>query len=164
MKKIQHIQEVNIEEIQSFNNESSHTRILPIIRGVVKKELIRRLENHNELFPLQNKMSLHFIHFYIIKKSFSNVSLMVQNSILANAKKIHRKEIRRIQKAIRTIEENIETILPQKIASPLLDQITRYVIYQWLKKEFYISKEEIRRFIYGFSVFYPELRPKNDSK
>ena len=144
------------------NNSKNSDRIYKIIRGIIKKELIKRLERQIVLFPISNKISIYYIDFYIIKRCYAQSDSNIKKAIVLSTKAIHRKEIRRIQKAIRTIEENIETILPQKIASPLLDQITRYVIYQWLKKEFYISKEEIRRFVYGFSVFYSELRPKND--
>jgi len=146
------------------NDTNNGNRLYKIIRGVLKKELIKRLENRSDLFPISNRISLYYIDFYIIKKCYFNESASTQKAIVLSTKALHRKEIRRIQKAIRTIEDNINGILPEPISSSLLEKITRYVIYQWLKKEFYISKEEIRRFVYGFSVFYSELHPKNTSK
>lgn len=158
----QNIAPLDFENAQGREGKSD--RMEKILRGVIKKELIKRLENQSSLFPISNKSSIHYIDFYIIKKCYFAASKATKEAIVFSAKAIHRREIRRIQKAIRTIEENIETILPHQIASPLLEKITRYVIYHWVKKEFYISKEEIRRFVYGFCIFYPELRPKNDSK
>lgn len=144
--------------------EKIDKHMLTIIRGTIKKELIRRLENQSEMFPLTNKMTLHYVNYYIIKKGFFDAAQSVKNSILSNARSIHRKEIRRIQKALRTIETNVMNALPQELEKRLIKKIILYVTYQWLKKEFYISKEEIRRFVYGFSIFYPELKPKSTPK
>lgn len=161
----------NFEELKKFelqgkkqSEEKIETHMLNIIRGVIKKELVRRIENQCEMFPFTNKMSLHYVNFYIIKKRFQDAQQKVKNSILSNAKLIHRKEIRRIQKAFRTIEGNVINELPRQLEKSVLQKIILYVIYQWLKKEFYISKEEIRRFVYGFSVFYSALKPKSDPK
>ena len=41
------------------NNTNASDRIYKIIRGVIKKELIKRLENQVELFPISNKISIY---------------------------------------------------------------------------------------------------------
>ena len=159
----------HIEAFEEFKQIEEHPlekktdkHMLTIIRGTIKKELIARLENQSEMFPFTNKMTLHYVNYYIIRKCYFHAPQATKISILTNAKKIHRKEIRRIQKALRTIESNVINELAQELEKKLHKKIILYITYQWLKKEFYISKEEIRRFVYGFSVFYPELRPKND--
>ena len=161
----------HIEAFEEFEQNDEYPlegktdkHMLTIIRGTIKKELIRRLENQSEMFPFSNKMTLHYVDYYIIKKGFIDAAQSVKNSILSNARSIHRKEIRRIQKALRTIESNVLNELPRELEKRLIQKIILYVTYQWLKKEFYISKEEIRRFVYGFSVFYSELKPKSTPK
>ena len=161
----------HVEAFEEFgqNNEypleeKTDKHMLTIIRGTIKKELIRRLENQSEMFPFSNKMTLHYVNYYIIQKGFIDAAQSVKNSILSNARSIHRKEIRRIQKALRTIESNVMNELPKELEKRLIQKIILYISYQWLKKEFYISKEEIRRFVYGFSIFYSELKPKSTPK
>ena len=162
--------ETTQEEIVPFDfknaedNDSKNNRIEKIVRGIIKKELIKRLENQSSLFPISNKISIYYIDFYIIKRCYFNASSTTKRAIVLSTKAIHRKEIRRIQKALRTIESNVINELPQELEKRLLKKIILYVTYQWLKKEFYISKQEIRRFVYGFCIFYPELCPKSDPK
>lgn len=161
----------HVEAFKEFEQNDKHPleektdkHMLTIIRGTIKKELIRRLENQSEMFPFTNRMTLHYVNYYIIKKCFLDAPQAVKNSILSNARSIHRKEIRRIQKALRTIESNVMNELPRELEKRLIKKIILYISYQWLKKEFYISKQEIRRFVYGFCIFYPELCPKSDPK
>jgi len=153
------------EQIEEYPlEEKTDKHMLAIIRGTIKKELIGRLENQSEMFPFRNRRTLHYVNYYIIKKCFLDAPQAVKDSILSNARSIHRKEIRRIQKALRTIESNVMNELPKELEKRLIQKIILYISYQWLKKEFYISKEEIRRFVYGFSVFYSELKPKSTPK
>lgn len=161
----------HVEAFKEFEQNDEHpleertgTHMLTIIRGTIKKELIRRLENQSAMFPFPNRMTLHYVNYYIIQKCFLDAPQAVKDSILSNARFIHRKEIRRIQKALHTIESNVLNELPRELEKRLIKKIILYISYQWLKKEFYISKEEIRRFVYGFSVFYSELKPKSTPK
>lgn len=161
----------HVEVFEEFERNDEYTleektdkHMLTIIRGTIKKELIGRLENQSEMFPFSNRRTLHYVNYYIIKKCFLDAPQAVKDSILSNARSIHRKEIRRIQKALRTIESNVMNELPKDLEKRLIQKIILYISYQWLKKEFYISKEVVRRFVYGFSVFYSELKPKSTPK
>jgi len=158
------------EEIETLNlddNEENGTkatsRMRLIIRGVIKKELIRNIDMGNKLFPVKKKISVIYIDFYIVKKSFYDAPAATQNAILMNAKVIHRKEIARIRKAFKTIESNIkEELLSMHVSSidaDIFKKIYLYIIYQWLHEEFYISKKIIARLVDGFCVVYSVIRP-----
>ena len=41
------------------NNSKNSDRIYKIIRGIIKKELIKRLERQIVLFPISNKISIY---------------------------------------------------------------------------------------------------------
>ena len=142
------------------DRDESSNRIRSIIRGVVKIELIKRLENQEKMFPMKNQKPLYYINFYIIQKRFNDAPKEIKDSILANAKSIHKKEMHRIRKAFATLRNNIATETSgMKIGDDLYEKIYKYIVYQWLKKEFYITKTELRRYIFGFSVFFKELKP-----
>ncbi len=142
------------------DRDESSNRIRSIIRGVVKIELIKRLENQEKMFPMKNKKPLYYINFYIVQKRFNDAPKEIKDSILANAKAIHKKEMHRIRKAFATIRSNIATETSgMKIEDDLYEKIYKYIVYQWLKNEFYITKTEIRRYVFGFSVFFKELKP-----
>lgn len=150
--------EFNEKEINS--KEQSDNRIRSIIRGVVKIELIKRLENQEKMFPVKNKKSLYYINFYIVQKKFYDAPKAIKDSILANAKAIHKKEMHRIRKAFATIRSNIATeTAGMQISEELYEKIYKYIVYQWLREEFYITKTEIRRYVFGFSIFFKELKP-----
>lgn len=149
------------------DQDESSNRIRSIIRGVVKIDLIRSLENQEKMFPIKNKKSLYYINFYIVKKRFNDAPKEIKDSILNNAKWIHKKEMHRIRKAFSTIRNNIATeTAGMKIGEDLYEKIYKYIAYQWLKEEFYITKTEIRRYVFGLSVFFKELKPiqKKNSK
>lgn len=153
-------------EMYEFNEndindqDESSNRIRSIIRGVVKIELIKRLENQEKMFPVNNKKPLYYINFYIVQKKFHDAPKAIKDSILANAKAIHKKEMHRIRKAFATIRNNIATeTAGMKIGEELYEKIYKYIVYQWLKEEFYITKTEIRRYVFGFSIFFRELKP-----
>ena len=142
------------------DRDESSNRIRSIIRGVVKIELIKRLENQEKMFPMKNQKPLYYINFYIVQKRFNDAPKEIKDSILANAKAIHKKEMHRIRKAFSTLRNNIATeTAGMQIDKNIYEKIYRYIVYQWLKKEFYITKTEIRRYIFGFSVFFKELKP-----
>ena len=66
----------------------------------------------------------------------------------------------RIRKAFLTLRKNIATeTAGMEIDKNIYEKIYKYIVYQWLKKEFYITKTEIRRYVFGFSVFFKELKP-----
>ena len=58
-------------EKEMNNQDESGNRIRSIIRGVVKQDLLKRLERQEPLFPMTHKKSLYYINFYIIQKNFN---------------------------------------------------------------------------------------------
>ena len=60
----QNIAPLDFENAQGREGKSD--RMEKILRGDIKKELIKRLENQSSLFPISNKSSIHYIDFYII--------------------------------------------------------------------------------------------------
>ena len=147
-------------EKEMNNQDESGNRIRSIIRGVVKQDLLKRLERQEPLFPMTHKKSLYYINFYIIQKNFNDAPKKIKDSILANAKAVHTKEMHRIRKAFLTLRKNIATeTAGMEIDKNIYEKIYKYIVYQWLKKEFYITKTEIRRYVFGFSVFFKELKP-----
>lgn len=148
-----------------LDEEKANSRIRSIIRGVVKIELLERLETQKELFPLTNKKSLYYINFYIVKKRFSYAPDEIKRSILDGARSIHKKEMHRIRKTFATLRSNIITeTVDMQIGEELYEKIYRYLVYQWLKEEFYIKKTLIRRYIHGLIVFFPEMKPQLANK
>ena len=156
---------MDAEDEDILDEKKTSNRIRSIIRGVVKIELIKRLEDQKELFPLTHKESLYYINFYIVQKKFHHASKEVKRSILDSAKSIHTKEMHRIRKAFLTLRNNIATeTVDMHIEKDLYEKIYRYLVYQWLKEEFYIKKTTIRRYIYGLVVFFPEIKPEPTTK
>lgn len=164
MPKESWLDEIDFMDIQDedvLDEKKTNNRIRSIIRGVVKIELIKRLEEQKELFPLTHRESLYYINFYIVQKKFNHAPKEVKKSILDSAKSIHTKEMHRIRKAFLTLRNNIATeTVDMLIEKDLYEKIYRYLVYQWLKEEFYIKKTIIRRYIYGLVVFFPEIKPE----
>lgn len=153
-------EDINIQEIQT--EPLKQTRFRRSISGLIKKEIMRRIYNASSVFPIKVKMTETSIrYYYFMQRTAQDRRLPVsatQRAIINSAKLIHKKEIARIKKAFKTIENNTNDTVPNAKEVPV-PKIANFIKLMWLNEEFFISKEKIRNYVYGFSVIYSGCKP-----
>ncbi len=142
----------------------SLTKTEQVVRGIIKNDLIKRMENQLNPFPHKWRICEIGICRYILKKDipingkYDHLESWQQN-ILWQGKDFHKKETARIRKAFRTIEARFFDEY-KGTKDPNAVKILNFILLMWLKDEFYISKRKITDFISSFSIFFPKMMSK----
>lgn len=136
------------------NSKESHIR--KIVRGIVKKEISNSIQKRVHPFPVKQKKVLSMVDYYVIRRK-PDLTKEAKESIVQHSKLMHKKEMLRIKKAFKTIEDNVTKEIPMK-AIAHTSKIADFMKLLWLHEEFFIAKDKIRRHIYSFVVFFPECK------
>ena len=137
------------------------------IKGSIRKNILDKMIDHKEPFPVKNHITQASIKFYILnrqeKDPLKRQEWDSKTPLLLFTRSVHRKEIARIRKAFITIERNAENELISKEGVDM-KKVCRLIQIMWMQDEFYISKEPIRRYLNALSVFYKSCGNRKGKK